>query len=76
MWTTAAIRTTSASTSCTAGRDPAANRDPGLYRQARVAADPIIAPKLVVDTGRPLVACIADCLPYLAVPLGPPVARD
>ncbi|MGH4024334.1 MAG: AAA family ATPase [Pseudonocardiaceae bacterium] len=50
-----------------AGNHPAANRDPSLHRSIRGSADPISPPKLVVDTGRPVAACLAECLPYLAV---------
>ena len=49
-----------------AGTHPAANRDPSLHRSIRATADPISQPKLVVDTGRPVAACLAECLPYLA----------
>ncbi|MGH3906207.1 MAG: hypothetical protein ACRDTE_18795 [Pseudonocardiaceae bacterium] len=49
-----------------AGSHPAANRDPPLYRGIPAIADPISPPKLVVDTGRPLAACVAGCLRYLA----------
>lgn len=50
----------------TAGSHPAVNRDPSLYRRIQATADPISPPKLVVDTGRPLAACVAHCLRYLA----------
>lgn len=43
---------------------PAANRDAVLYRELQAAAHPITGPKLVVDTGRPLAACVADCVAY------------
>ncbi len=42
----------------------AGNRDAVLYRELQAAAQAITAPKLVVDTGRPVAACIADCLAY------------
>lgn len=48
-----------------AGRHPAANRDASLHRSLRATADPISPPKLVVDTARPLPACLADCVAYL-----------
>lgn len=48
-----------------AGRHPAANRDTALYRRLQAAADPISQPKLVVDTGRPIADCAADCLAHL-----------
>ena len=50
----------------TAGRHPAANRDATLYHQARAAAQALTGPRLVVDTGRPVRDCVADCLIYLA----------
>ncbi|MGH3882751.1 MAG: AAA family ATPase [Pseudonocardiaceae bacterium] len=43
---------------------PAGNRDAALYRDLKTAAHPITGPKLVVDTGRPIAACVADCLAY------------
>jgi predicted kinase len=49
-----------------AGRHPAANRDAALHRSIRATADPISPPKLVVDTGRPVAVCLAECLPYMA----------
>lgn len=52
-----------------AGRHLAANRDAELHRRVRAGAEPIPEPKLVVDTGRCVEACVADCLRYLAVPL-------
>jgi predicted kinase len=47
-------------------RHPAADRDPALYRRVQAVADPIDPPKLVVDTGRSIAACLADCLAHLA----------
>ena len=52
------------------GRHPAANRDAALYRGLQATADPISRPKFVVDTGRPLAACVADCLSHLAAEAG------
>jgi adenylate kinase family enzyme len=46
------------------GNHPAGNRDAVLYRQLHAAAHPITGPKLVVNTGRPLAACVADCVAY------------
>jgi hypothetical protein len=46
------------------GNHPAGNRDAVLYRELQAAAHPITGPKLVVDTGRPLAACVADCVAY------------
>ena len=43
---------------------PAGNRDAALYRKLQAAAHPITGPKLVVDTGRPIAACVADCVAY------------
>lgn len=43
---------------------PAGNRDAALYRELQAAAHAITGPKLVVDTGRPLAACVADCVAY------------
>ena len=51
-----------------AGRHPAANRDAALYRKLQAAADPISQPKLVIDTGRPVADCVADCLAHLRRP--------
>ncbi|MGQ0718060.1 MAG: AAA family ATPase [Pseudonocardiales bacterium] len=44
---------------------PAGNRDAALYRELQAAAHPITGPKLVIDTGRPIAACIADCVAYV-----------
>jgi predicted kinase len=49
-----------------AGRHPAANRDATLYRESRAGAEAITGPKLIVDTGRPVHDCIAECVAYLA----------
>jgi hypothetical protein len=43
------------------GNHLADNRDAALYRKLQAAAQAITGPKLVVDTGRPLGACVADC---------------
>jgi predicted kinase len=43
---------------------PAANRNTALYRELHAAAHAITGPKLVVDTGRPLAPCVADCVAY------------
>ncbi|MGH3813482.1 MAG: AAA family ATPase [Pseudonocardiaceae bacterium] len=51
-----------------AGRHPAANRDAALYRKLQAAADPISQPKLVVDTGRSIADCVADCLAHFRRP--------
>lgn len=48
-----------------AGSHPAANRDSSLYRTIRATADPIDPPKLVVDTGLPTPACVAQCVAYV-----------
>lgn len=48
-----------------AGSHPAANRDPSLHRSIRATADLVSPPKLVVDTARPLPACLAECVAYL-----------
>ncbi|HZA15630.1 MAG TPA: ATP-binding protein [Pseudonocardiaceae bacterium] len=42
----------------------ASNRDAALYRKLQAAAHPITGPKLVVDTGRSLAACVAECVAY------------
>jgi predicted kinase len=47
------------------GDHPAGNRDAALYRKLQAAAHPITGPKLVVDTGRPLTACVTDCVAYV-----------
>ena len=44
---------------------PAANRTPELYRQVREAWEPIDRPRLVIDTGQNLDACIDQALRYL-----------
>ncbi|MGH4012187.1 MAG: AAA family ATPase [Pseudonocardiaceae bacterium] len=49
---------------------PAANRDTALYRELKAAAHAITGPKLVVDTGRPIAACISDCVAYACGPRG------
>ncbi|MGH3625104.1 MAG: AAA family ATPase [Sciscionella sp.] len=49
-------------------RHPAANRDAVLYQEFLASADPIDEPRLVVDTGRPLSDCVAECLEYLGAP--------
>jgi predicted kinase len=46
------------------GNHPAGNRDAALYRELQAAAHPITGPKLVVDTGRPMAVCVADCMAY------------
>ncbi len=46
------------------GNHRAGNRDAVLYRELRAAAQDITGRKLVVDTGRPLAACVADCVAY------------
>ena len=43
---------------------PAGNRDSALYWELQAAAHAITGPKLVVDTGRPIAACVADCMAY------------
>ncbi len=43
---------------------PAANRDAALYRELQAAAHAITGPKLVIDTGRPIAACVTDCVAY------------
>lgn len=43
----------------------AGNRDAVLYRKLQAVAHPITDPKLVVDTGRPLAACVVDCVAYV-----------
>ncbi|HEY2764405.1 MAG TPA: AAA family ATPase [Pseudonocardiaceae bacterium] len=55
-----------------AGRHPAANRDATLYRESRSGAEPITSPRLLVDTGRPVRDCVADCVAYLAGTAGAP----
>jgi adenylylsulfate kinase len=44
---------------------PAANRTPMLYRQVREMWEPIEPPKLVIDTGANLDACVDRALGYL-----------
>jgi adenylylsulfate kinase len=50
---------------------PAANRTPMLYRQVREAWEPIDQPKLVIDTGANLDACVDQALGYLMNRSGP-----
>lgn len=49
-----------------AARHPATNRDSALYRRFQANAAPITEPKLVLETGRPVAANVADCLAHLA----------
>ncbi|MEA4907379.1 MAG: ATP-binding protein [Chloroflexi bacterium] len=51
-----------------AGQHLAANRDFNLYLRLKAQADPLQVPHLGLDTGRPLPACIQDCLGYLSQP--------
>jgi hypothetical protein len=46
------------------GNHPAGNRDAALYRELQASAHLITGPKLVVDTGRPIAVCVADCVEY------------
>ena len=46
------------------GNHLAGNRNAALYRRLQAAAQAITGPKLVIDTGRPIAACVADCLRY------------
>lgn len=43
---------------------PAGNRDAALYRELQASAHAIAGPKLVVDTSRPIAACVANCVAY------------
>ena len=45
-----------------AGRHPAANRTFDLWERVRASFEPIAGPKAVIDTDRPLEACVADGL--------------
>jgi adenylylsulfate kinase len=47
------------------GTHPAANRDYALYRRMKASAEPLRVPRLVVDTGVDLSACLQQCLDYL-----------
>lgn len=49
----------------TAAQHPARNRDVALYLRLSAAFEPMEEPKLVVDTGRPLDQCLAECLDYV-----------
>lgn len=51
------------------GAHPAANRDLQLYRQVRASAEPILDPKLRLDTTTPLPECAERALCYLRHPL-------
>ena len=42
----------------------AGNRDAALYQKLQATAHPITGPKLVVDTGRSIAACVAECVTY------------
>ncbi len=46
------------------GTHLAGNRNAALYRRLQAAAHAITGPRLVIDTGRPIAACVADCLAY------------
>lgn len=48
-----------------AGAHPARNRDFRLYQTIKGYFEPIILPKLVLDTDRPLETCVAQALEYL-----------
>lgn len=52
-----------------AGSHPAANRTYELYLSAKARAEPIVEPKLVVDTDRPLAECVQRCLSYIRAEL-------
>ena len=54
-----------------ANTHPAANRTPELYREIRKAWEPIDQPKLVIDTGENLDACVDQALRYLMNRSGP-----
>jgi adenylylsulfate kinase len=48
------------------GRHPARNRTYVLYRELKAAAEPIVVPRLVLDTGElSLEECVRRCLAYL-----------
>jgi adenylylsulfate kinase len=47
------------------GRHPAANRNYEMYRAVKARAEPIVGPRLVIDTERELVSVIEDCLKYI-----------
>ncbi len=44
---------------------PAQNRDLSLYREVKRRFEEITAPKMIVDTGKPLADCIAAILEFL-----------
>lgn len=48
------------------GNHLAGNRNAALYRRLQAAAQAITGPKLLIDTGRPLPSCVADCLAYVS----------
>jgi adenylylsulfate kinase len=51
------------------GRHPARNRTDALYRELQAAAEPILVPHLVLDTGAlSLEACVQRSLEYLRGP--------
>jgi predicted kinase len=47
------------------GRHLAANRSFEMFLAMRVKADPLVVPRLVVDTDRPLQECLAASLEYI-----------
>jgi predicted kinase len=47
------------------GRHVAANRDFALYQRMKADQEPFEFPHLLVDTGKPLQACVLECMTYL-----------
>jgi predicted kinase len=47
---------------------PAANRTFALYQSLKSRREPIVEPKFVVNTERPLELCLNECLAYLSRP--------
>ena len=49
-----------------AGHHPAANRSFDLYQRLKATFEPILEPKLVVDTDRPLEECVARAIEVIS----------
>ena len=48
------------------GQHPAVNRDPNLYNEVRVTAEPLLVPRVTVETTRPLHECVREIMAYLS----------
>jgi len=48
------------------GQHPAVNRDPNLYNEVRVTAEPLLIPRVTIETTRPLHECVIQVMNYLS----------